>query len=723
VSRDQGGYRPGLDGIRAIAVGAVLWFHLGRLGGGNLGVDAFFVVSGWLITWKLLNEADRSGRISLPSFWVARARRLMPAAMAVLVVTAVVWPLAGMQVPALRRDLLFAAGWASNWGTITSGGDYWSRFGDPSPVAHFWSLAIEEQYYLIWPIVLAAVVAAVPRRLRRVAVATVSTGLAVASIVAMNAMFDASAPTATYMNTFARAHSLLIGAAVAAGTTVLADGRLRGGRLARGLAPIGAIVAIGVVAAVSAAGAGDESVWLYRWGFPLFALAVAPVVVAAADGAGSRVLASRPMAWIADRSYGIYLWHWPTFRLLTPERVGISTDRLPIALLDLCRVGVAVALADASYRWLETPVRHRRRLVAWRGLLAAGLATTSLAVLAIAVVPSSPATSSDAIVTLPPPPVDAEASPSRDAEDPTSMPEVASLPPAAPQPSAAVPHDRSADATDSPTDAGASAAPDAARSPGAAVIAGADVPSAFASSSALGRPLRVLVTGDSTALHLSEALIAHAVNVPDRLVVGSGAFPGCGLSAAADGRMHAFTDTDGTRDLIDLSGCLRQWESVPQRIVDEAVDVVIVEIGPWDAVDIRLADGRLVSVADPTGRDLIATAYRDFATRVTEAGARLVWVTPADTHLGWGSVDDPLNDPERWTALRDIVDDLTATLGVTQIDLPGWLSALDLTGPEARPDGVHLGPGLNERFVVDEVAPGLDRAAVAVAVATALATG
>jgi peptidoglycan/LPS O-acetylase OafA/YrhL len=696
MTGQEGAYRPGVDGIRALAVAAVLCFHLDRLPGGNLGVDAFFVVSGWLITWKLLDEGDRTGRIALPRFWTARVRRLMPASLAVLVVVAVVWPLAGIDVPSLRRDLLFAAGWASNWGTISGGGDYWARFGEPSPVTHFWSLAIEEQYYLVWPLVLALVVRTVRRR--RLAIGLLSAALATASIVAMNLWFDAASPTATYMNTFTRAHSLLFGATAAAVTTVLADGRLRGGRVARRLAPLGAAAAIAIVAATSIA--PDRADWLFRWGFPAFALAMVPVVVAAADGAGISVLASAPMRWVADRSYGLYLWHWPVFLLLTPERIGVADAGVPKALVDLCRVAVAVVLADVSFRWLETPVRRRRRLVAWHGTVAAGLALTTVAVLAVTLVPASPATSSGAVVTLPPP---------GPPPGPSSTVAVGPLPGAS----------TATGATGASTATGANpATPANPAAPTTAVASQGPVPPVSTPTAAvttsvtpapthLDRPLRVLVTGDSTALHLSEALIAHAATVPDELVVGSGAFPGCGLSADDDGRMHAFTDTDGERDLIDLSGCLTQWDSVADRVIVEAVDVVLVEIGPWDAVDVNLADGRTVSVGDPVGRALVEDAYRSFTEGVVAAGARIVWVTPADTHLGWGEVDDPLNDPVRWQALREIVDSLQDDFGITQIDLPGWLESTGLPGPEARPDGVHLAEGLDERFVIEAVAPAL----------------
>jgi hypothetical protein len=199
--------------------------------------------------------------------------------------------------------------------------------------------------------------------------------------------------------------------------------------------------------------------------------------------------------------------------------------------------------------------------------------------------------------------------------------------------------------------------------------------------------------------------------VPDQLVAGSAAFPGCGLSAADDGRLHAFTNVDRSRELIDLSGCVGQFRQLPGRIVTEAVDVIVVKIGPWDAVDIHLTDGRVVSVGDPVGQELVRQAYLDFAARITSAGALLVWVTPDDTHVGWGEFDDPVNEPARWDALRQIIDELTMKFDVLQVDEQAWLEASGLTGPEGRPDGVHLAEGLNERFVIERLAPALAEAA------------
>jgi hypothetical protein len=389
------------------------------------------------------------------------------------------------------------------------------------------------------------------------------------------------------------------------------------------------------------------------------------VVVAVADGAAQRVLAARPMRWVGDRSYGIYLWHWPVIALATPARMHIDG-----VLLNIGRVAVAVLLAHLSFRFIEQPIRERRRLIAWRGPAAACAALAGVAVLAAVLVPSPANTTATSVVALvapraPAPMVLATASPD-DAPSTTRSASDAPVPPAA-----------------SGSDASA-----------AGVVAAA----------AVKPPLRVLVAGDSTAVHLADALIPYSAAHPDQLLAGSAAFPGCGLSAATDGRLHHFTAADGQQQMIDLSGCVSEWNSIARRVAaDEHFDVVLISIGPWDGTDIQLADGRTVSVADPAGALMIERAYQAFVAQVEAAGAQVVWVTPPDVKLRWGALKGPLNNPARWAALRAIVN----RLPVEQIDLPQWFAATGLGGREGRPDGVHMTPEVEARFVSEAVVPAL----------------
>jgi peptidoglycan/LPS O-acetylase OafA/YrhL len=712
--QQQHDYRPALDGLRAIAVTAVLLFHVDRLPGGNLGVDAFFVLSGWLITWRLLAEADASDNsvIRLRQFWGARVRRLFPASVTVIVVVAVVWSLSDIAVPSLRRDLVWALGWSSNWGTISGGGDYWAHFGEPSPITHFWSLAIEEQFYLVWPLVIALLVRAGVRR-RRTLVGAVSASLAIASIAFMAASFDPARPTATYMNTFARAHSLLIGAAAAAITVSLGP-RLRGAQVARRAMPAAAAVAIAIVLASS-----QRSEWLFSWGFPVFALAMAVIVVAAADGAGTRVLASPPLRWIGDRSYGIYLWHWPVILLLSRHRSPIGG-----VALDIVRIGLSIGLAAASYTWLESPIRRRRRAVGWwaPGLAVSAL-VTSIVVVTIAV-PSAPASATPSVVTLPP------------ATATMAVPATASAPlvTVATTPTTETPNaSDAAGGRDSPPSSLLFTSPDSEASPALPTVVSqalsgqsgqsvsVDVGSGSSPVSPAHSaprtvtveavidvepqlPVRVLVAGDSTAVQLADVLLPYASAHGDQIVAGNASFPGCGLTAANDGRKHELIHSDGSSEMIDLNGCTDQWTSIVTRVSSaEQIDIVLVEIGAWDGVDIYLADGRVVSVADPVGHALVANAYRQFVIDVQSAGARVVWITPPDVRLHWNTVPAPANDPKRWSAIRQIIDGLS----VDQIDLRSWLTEQGLDGPAGRPDGVHLAPDVNVRFVTELVAPSL----------------
>lgn len=650
-------YRPGLDGLRAIAVALVMAFHLGHLSGGILGVDAFFVVSGWLITWKLLSEIDASSTVDLRRFWASRARRLMPASLLVIAFVAVAWPLASIPVPSLRHDILWSLAWSSNWGTITGGGDYWARFSNPSPMSHFWSLAIEEQYYLVWPAVLWLLARRRQHHRRTVGVlAAVGAG---ASIAFMATWFDPLSPTSTYMNTGARAHSLLIGAAAAAFTRQLPDGSLRGGRTARWLAPLAVIIATAIVVR-----AEDNSVWLFRWGFALFAVVMTVVVVAAADGVGERLLGSRPLRWIGDRSYGLYLWHWPIFLLMSTERVHLRG-----VWLDIARVLMSLAVAHLSLHYLEEPIRSRRWPRVRAAPIALAMSMVGVVALALVVVPDATAGPSATVITLPP-------------AAPTSTTDAAGITP---------------DTRSTATTAGTVDIADTAGT--------VDTTAAPAAPVGPVGPVRVLVAGDSTAVQLGDALVLYAAAHPAEIVAGSAAFPGCGLSASDDGRLHQFTNEQGQPDVLSLEGCLSEWAAIVRRVPEEQIDIVLVNIGAWDAVDMLLTDGRLVSVADPVGGALIAEVYRAFVDDVERAGAAVVWVTPPDADLQWDRVDSPLDDPARWAALRAIIQ----SLPVEQIDLPSWLAEQGLAGPDGRPDGVHLADGVNTEFVATIVAPTLVR--------------
>src|SRR5262245_14814228 len=211
-------YRPALDGVRALAVSAVLLFHggVGALRGGFLGVDAFFVLSGFLITSLLLAERARHGRIKLSAFWVRRARRLLPALLVLLVVVVAAFRsvLAGTEVMLLRGDALAALGYIANWRMIYRGSDYFAQNASPSPLQHTWSLGIEEQFYLLWPVLMVAVLGLAARRSRAALLAVTLAG-ATASAIAAAMLYGPLDSNRAYFGTDARAQALLVGALLA----------------------------------------------------------------------------------------------------------------------------------------------------------------------------------------------------------------------------------------------------------------------------------------------------------------------------------------------------------------------------------------------------------------------------------------------------------------------------------------------------------------------------
>ena len=347
----------GLDGLRAVAVIAVLLFHadLGILPGGFFGVDVFFVISGFLITTLLLREHVSTGRIDVVGFWRRRARRLLPALFLVLAGVAV---FAAAAVPdavvRLRADVLAALAYATNWYLIFDHESYFATIGRPSLPRHLWSLAVEEQFYVAWPIVLAVALAV----LRRRGAFVLTVLIAAASVAWTVVLFDPDAdPSRVYYGTDTRLFGLLAGAALA----FVWSARLNGARLRTGPASArlhwSDVVAVAGLAALAwAFWAADEfDPFLYPWGTLAIALVTAAVIAAVTHPAGrvGRVLDIAPLQWIGRRSYGIYLWHWPVFVLTRP---GLDVSLPPAATLAL-RLGVTLALAAISYRFVEVPIR------------------------------------------------------------------------------------------------------------------------------------------------------------------------------------------------------------------------------------------------------------------------------------------------------------------------------------------------------------------------------
>jgi peptidoglycan/LPS O-acetylase OafA/YrhL len=351
------GYSPGIDGLRAVAVAAVLAYHaeLPWAGGGFLGVSLFFTLSGFLITSVLLRSHDGADGIRLASFWARRYRRLLPAACVAL--AGVVAFGATVATEQQLRDLPGGVGAAlaqcANWYFVLTGQSYAEQFSAPSPVAHFWSLAVEEQFYLVMPLVL-LVLLRLSRSLRVVAVAV--GGLALASSALMAVLFEAGASIdRLYFGTDTRAAELLVGCVLA---LVLHEAPLRlAPEPARVLGGAG-VVASGVTLACWAGVSLTDSA-LYRGGFLAIALLSGVVItsIVAQSGPVAKVLAWSPLAAVGRISYGLYLFHWPVYLWLDADRTGLG----PTPLL-LLRLAVTVAAATVSYHLVEMPVRNG----AWR---------------------------------------------------------------------------------------------------------------------------------------------------------------------------------------------------------------------------------------------------------------------------------------------------------------------------------------------------------------------
>lgn len=382
------GHQSGLDGLRGLAVAAVLLYHLGQANsleglrnvsqGGFLGVSAFLTLSGFLITSLLILEFESVGHISLGGFWSRRFRRLMPASLLTLAAVGVLTPLVGTQnqLRELPGEIWSALGYVANWRFIASGSDYADTFnGAPSPLKHFWSLAVEEQCYFLLPFLVAVALRFGGRRRRVV-------GVVFATIIALSTAATilqggGEYANAVYMGTHTRIAELAVGGLLAvfmAGRTTV---RTTAGFVTTTL---GGPLALGMVVAAWAT-TDLQAPWLYRGGLTIHAVAVALVIAAAMqpNSAMQGIMSFRPFTELGRISYGIYLFHWPVVWWLTADRLHV-----PAAAGAAIQVGVTLLLAIGSYHFLEQPIRTGRLVVSRQRIVVPVAATAAIAVMAFA---------------------------------------------------------------------------------------------------------------------------------------------------------------------------------------------------------------------------------------------------------------------------------------------------------------------------------------------------
>ncbi len=621
-------YLPGLDGLRAVAVAAVVAYHLGELPGGFLGVDVFFVVSGFLITRLLLAEHERTGRIALGAFWRRRFRRLLPALLVVVAVVAVAsraW-LPGYRLPGIRNDAFGALAYMANWRFVQSGQSYFTQGATPSPLRHLWSLAIEEQFYVLWPIVVVGVLALATRLRRpgRRGVGAVALAGALGSALWMAAAagngYDLSR---VYYGTDTRVFAIFAGAWLASWWDPAVHGATRAVRQRRtrrwatagsvALVPLGALFALAVT----------DSARFYRGGFQVAAVVSVVVVAGAATGQGvvARGLAHRSLVWVGRRSYGIYLWSWPT-QVLATERFGLGGLQLDLAVV----VSILV-LASVSYWLVEEPIRRDRRparLGRWwpaekrPNRVPQFAAWSAAAVVVVGVLVGSS-------IDTPPPPTYLTVSDDdvlQAALRPPSAPPLrgrgAPRPgsPATSSPSAIplAPDEDGPDVSPAPTAPTAAPGPFDPREP--LVVD----PAADADPAAVhGRPLRVMVAGDSVAWSLGWEVaegLGEGLETDGRAIIGCGVSPPSARFVMGNGETVAYPESCSLAERSESLG------------LTGAPDVVLLWLGAWEVFD-QEVDGVRYPVGSVGGARLIeAQIQRRIDTYRSVGAATVMPVVP-----------------------------------------------------------------------------------------------
>ncbi len=683
-SRADGSFRyvPALDGLRALAVAGVMADHGGIswMVGGYLGVDAFFVLSGFLITSLLVAEWGASGGIGLRAFWARRARRLLPALFLVIVAITIYAGVSGYGAdhPALRLDAFSTLFYVANWHFILAGSNYFTASGPVSLLLHTWSLAVEEQFYLVWPLVTLGVLAWSTKRrkanedpVRTLApLLLVAAVLSVASAVEMALLYrPGSNATRVYFGTDTHAVGLLAGAALAVG---LAMWRRRPAARAtapavRG-APVGAartlagqlvLTTLGVVGvAVAAWGwthwSGNDA-FAYQGGIAVSALAIGAVVLCVAQNPGgvlAKVLSIPPLRYVGRISYELYLWHWPVFILLDSANAHLNG-----AALFAARCGVSLVLSVASYHLVEQPIRRGTLWREWRAHIGTpvtvGVVVSSI--LLATPVAAAPVNLSPAAVAIPAARSDLQSSQSG--------------------------------------------------STGATT----------ASGSAPGSPVRVLLVGDSTALTLSLGLSGadHIYNVD---LNARHTLLGCGVAQGNPLIVHG--KVGPIPGACSLTPGVPQWPQIWEAaIATFHPQVVMLLAGRWEVMD-RWHDGHWEHLGppsrDPQYDGYILSQLQRAIRVMTSGGARAVLMTAPCYSSGEqaNGAPWPEDGPGRVSEYNDLVRRAAAgdpthasVFNLNALTCPGGHFTATMHGVDIRcPDGIHFTPDAG-RFYAPAIDP------------------
>ena len=634
-------YLPGLDGLRAVAVVLVLLFHNGFtwMRGGFLGVSVFFTLSGFLITSLLLTERSNTGGISLGTFWRRRFRRLLPASLVAMVLVIAFSLLAAdpTQRAEVGGDMLASLAYVANWWFLATEQTYAALFTAPSPLLHFWSLAIEEQFYVVLPL---AAWLAFGRRATSNGVRLFGIGVAV-TLVATAAIPFVFSPGNDwlYFATPARLPELLTGVGLAlllphARSRVVSERAVVIPTLA-GAATLTAIVWL-------SATSGTGSPWLYQGGFAVFSLVTVALIITVHNPGAltTRLLGLPPLRRLGIISYGVYLYHWPLFLWINQQRTGLDGWTLFAA-----RMVVVLAMAELSYRFIESPIRHTGRLALPRLPSPARLAPALIAIIVAAGLLTS--------ATAPPPAFDLAADERElmDMEARMGSPEAV-------------------DPTVGSTDP-------------AIVEAALPVQPPTA---------RMAVFGDSTAMSTGLGVGRWIDTTSSATAAIGAALIGCGIAQTGQRQLG-----DGTVE--DLDDKCRAWPSYwRQRALAAAPNVALVQIGPWDVMNWRTSpDDPFAGPGDPVFDARITDDMLTAIDLLNDQGAFVVWVNapPPNANLDpsthWAGSENV--DPARFIRLNEIIATLPSLRPgkVATVDLASWYAERPDEDLALRPDGVHPG--------------------------------